>query len=256
MLAWMPPLPAIASGDELYLEGEIDAPQPFSGFDYPQHLANQEIGSVMGNGRVTGVEQGVGGAPWLRWLHQVRDGAAESLAETLPEPQAALTQALLLGLRRGAPRNVSDMFRRSGTAYLLAISGLHVSIVLALGLGVAHWLLGRRRVLYLLMPLALMWGYVLLAGVPPSALRAGLMGSVYLLALATGRGASPLNALAMAALLMVAWELRWLWHLSFQLSFAAMAGVVLLGLPAWARLREGSPSRRQRAHWHRVSGLR
>ena len=80
---------------------------------------------------------------------------------------------------------------------------------------------------------------MLLAGVPPSALRAGLTGSVYLLAMATGRGASPLNALAMAALLMVAWEPRWLWHLSFQLSFAAMTGVVLLGLPAWARLREG-----------------
>ena len=153
----MPSIPSIAYGDELHLEGGIDAPEPFSGFDYPQHLASQGIGSVMGDARVTGVEQGVGGASLLRWLHQVRGGAAESLVETLPEPQAALTQALLLELRGGVLPDVSDTFRRSGTAHLLAISGMHVGIVLALGLGVAHWLLGRRRVLYLPMPLVLMW---------------------------------------------------------------------------------------------------
>ena len=216
----------------------IEAPQSFSGFDYPQHLASQGIGSLMRNAQVVEVEDRGGGEAWLRQLHRVRGGAARSLAETLPEPQASLTQALLLGLRGGVPAEVSDAFRRSGTAHLLAISGLHVGVVLALGLGAAHWLLGRRRRAYLLLPLALIWGYALLAGAPPSAVRASLMGTIYLLALATGRSASPLNALAVAALLMLAWQPRWLWHLSFQLSFAAMAGVVLLGLPAWSKLRE------------------
>ncbi len=249
LLVRVPPLPEVAYGDRLLVEGVIEAPQPFSGFDYPQHLASQGIGSLMRNAQVAAVEDRGGGQAWLRQLHRVRGGAARSLAETLPEPQASLTQALLLGLRGGVPEEVSDAFRRSGTAHLLAISGLHVGVVLALGLGAAHWLLGRRRRAYLLLPLALIWGYALLAGAPPSAVRASLMGTVFLLALATGRGASPLNALAMAALLMVAWQPRWLWHLSFQLSFAAMAGVVLLGLPAWSKLREVTARRGDAGPW-------
>ena len=62
------------------------------------------------------------------------------------------------------------------------------------------------------------------------------MGSAYLLAMATGRLPRPIISLALAATLMLAWEPRWLWHLSFQLSFTAMAGVLLIGLPAWLLL--------------------
>ena len=145
-----------------------------------------------------------------------------------------MTQALLLGLRGGVPPAVTEAFRRSGTAHLLAISGLHVSIVLALAIAVSRSLLGRRRGLYLLGPFLLIWAYALLAGATPSVVRASLMGTAYLLALATGRGANPLNALAVAALLMLVLQPRWLWHLSFQLSFAAMAGILLVGQPAWA----------------------
>ena len=161
--------------------------------------------------------------------------------ETLPEPQAALTQALLLELRGGVLPDVSDTFRRirdrPSAGHLRHARGHRAGTGPrsgALAAGTAESPVSADA------PGAHV-GYVLLAGVPPSALRAGLTGSVYLLAMATGRGASPLNALAMAALLMVAWEPRWLWHLSFQLSFAAMAGVVLLGLPAW-----GSPPRGDR----------
>ena len=232
------PFPYLAYGDRLVLAGRVAAPEPFSGFDYPRHLASQGIGSVIQRARVVEVEQEAAGVWWLRTVHRVRGRLARSLAEVLPEPQAAVAQTLLLGLRGGVPPDVSQDFRQSGTAHLLAISGLHVGIVLALGLGLSRWFLGRRRSAYLLVPLALMWAYALLAGASPSAVRASIMGTAYLLALATGRGANPLNALAVAAAAMVAWEPRWLWHLSFQLSFTAMAGVLLVGLPMWQGVRD------------------
>jgi competence protein ComEC len=80
-------------------------------------------------------------------------------------------------------------------------------------------------------PLALVWGYVALAGAPPSAVRAGLMGSAVLAALALGRGAPGVNLLAAAALVLLVIEPRSLWDRSFQLSFAALTGVLAVGVP-------------------------
>ena len=236
--------PFVSYGDQIVLEGVVRTSEPFGGFDYPRHLASQGIGSVLSNGEISEVRPSVGGTWWLAQVHRARSALAGSLARVLPEPQAALGQALLLGLRGGLPSNVQDQFRRAGAAHLLAISGLHVGVLLALAIAVSQASLGRRRGLYLLAPLFLMWAYVLLAGASPSVVRAGIMGSAYLLALATGRATTPLNALA--TLLMLAWDPRWLWHLSFQLSFAAMAGVLVIGVPAWQRLRAlawgGAPS--------------
>ena len=224
--------PFLAYGDRLTLYGSVEAPEAFEGFDYPRYLASQGIGSIMRDAQVLDV-QAVECCGWgLDRLHQVRSTLADSLARALPEPAAGLTQTLLLGLRGGVSSTVTDEFRRSGASHLLAISGLHVGMVLALAVGLSQLLLGRRRGFYLLAPLLLIWAYALLAGASPAVVRASLM-----VALATGRGASPLNSLALAALLMLAWQPRWLWQVSFQLSFAAMVGMLAVGLPAWDSIR-------------------
>lgn len=144
---------------------------------------------------------------------------------------------MLLGMRAGLPPEVSDDFRRAGLAHILAISGLHVGMALGVALLISQAILGRRYGLYLALPLAAVWGYVLLAGAPPSAVRAAMMGSAFLLALAVGRTPAAINALGLAAFLLLLAEPRSLWDRSLQLSFSAMAGVLLLGLPAseWAR---------------------
>lgn len=91
--------------------------------------------------------------------------------------------------------------------------------------------IGRHRSVYLLPPLVMLWVYVLLAGAPPSAVRAGLMGSALLLALATGRATAPVNALGLTVLLVLMLDPATLWDRSFQMSAAVMAGVLLVGLP-------------------------
>ena len=239
--------PFLAFGDWLVIQGVPEPPAAYAGFDYPQYLASQGIGSVMYNARVVAV----GPAHCCGWgldrLHRIRSTLAGSLSRALPEPAAGLTQALLVGIRSGVSPSVVEDFRRSGTAHLLAISGLHVGIILALSLALFQAVLGRRWGLYLLIPFLLIWAYALLAGWSPSVVRAGLMGTAYLLALAAGRSASPLNSLALATLLMLAWQPRWLWHLSFQLSFTAMAGILVIGLPLWDALR--------RTKWTGTQGL-
>ncbi len=222
--------PYVRYGDRLVLSGSLEAPPEVEDFDYPAYLARQGIGSVMSFPDATIVEEDQASL-FYRWLHDVRRGLASSLTESVPEPQASVGQALLLGLRHNLPDGLVDDFRKTGTSHLLAISGLHVSVLLGLSLAVSRWAFGRRRQLYLLAPLVLMWLYALLAGATPSVTRAAIMGTVFLAATALGGPRSVLPALGVAAAVMVALNSTVLWSISFQLSFAAMAGIAVLAEP-------------------------
>ena len=218
--------PSYSYGDQLLIHGLLLRPEPIGDFDYPAYLASRGIG---------GVAISLGGLrleqrrlfPWRSWLHRLRHGLSESLEAAMPFPPSALGQAMLLGQRQTLPPELTEQFRSAGAAHLLAISGLHIGILLALTAGAAGGLLGRRRGWYLLLPLAAVWGYALLAGATPSVLRAALMGSVYLAALAAGRPGSGLPALALAAAVMTALSPEILLRAGFQLSFAAVAGIFI-----------------------------
>ena len=225
--------PFLRHGDEVVIRGSLDAPRNIGPFDYREHLAVRGIHTVVSGAEVVSISPGPGGA--VPALHRARSRLEDALHRSVPEPVAPVAAAVLLGLRAGvAPETYAD-FRKAGLAHLLAVSGLHAGLVLGLSLLVSRALLGRRYGLYLIGPLVLLWGYILLAGAPPSAVRAGVMGSVFLLALAAGRMPAAVNALGLAAFLMLLVEPLAVWDRSFQLSFASMAGVLLLGLPgsAW-----------------------
>ncbi|MCH7607339.1 MAG: DNA internalization-related competence protein ComEC/Rec2 [Chloroflexi bacterium] len=247
--------PFLAHGDLVMLRGVLDAPQPIGGFDYREHLAARGIGSELTRASVIAVEPADGGGV-LGAVHAVRAKLADAIERHVPEPQAALTRALVLGMRGSVPPRVSQEFRDAGLAHLLAVSGMHVGVVLGLSLLASASVFGRRRGLYLIAPFVLLWVYVALAGAPPSAVRAGAMGSAYLLALAAGRLTAPLNALGLAALVLLAWDPAALWDRSFQLSFTAMLGVLVIGLPLWRRAQERLPSVRPAEPGIRALGVR
>ncbi|MCY4581450.1 MAG: DNA internalization-related competence protein ComEC/Rec2 [Chloroflexi bacterium] len=225
--------PFLRHGDEIVVRGRLDAPRSIGPFNYREHLAVRGIHTVVSEAEVVSITPGSGGAAAA--LHRVRVSLQGALQRSVPEPVAPVASAVLLGLRAGISPETSADFRDAGLAHLLAVSGLHVGLVLGLSLLVARALLGRRYGIYLIAPLALLWGYILLAGAPPSAVRAGVMGSAFLLALAVGRMPAAANALGLAAFLLLLVEPLSLWDRSFQLSFTSMAGVLLLGLPgsAW-----------------------
>ena len=225
----------IRAGDRLLLSGTIERPpRGTEGFDYPAYLASQGIAAVVSFPEVELLREAEGPGTWLAGA---RRALARSLDAVVPEPQSAMGQALLLGNRDNLPDDLLEDFRATGASHLLAISGLHMTVVLGIVLAVSSWALGRRRQLYLIPPLAAMWAYALLAGMPPSAERAAIMGTVYLAAFALGRPRSVLPALGLAAAVMVAVDPGVLSAPSFQLSFAAMAGIATLAEPVASRLR-------------------
>ena len=229
-------------GDRLLLEGRLVEPPVFEGFDYRDYLARQGVHMTLAFPATVELLAENQGSPLLARLSDLRFEMSQALRDSLPEPQASLAQTLLLGQRGSLPPSLKEDFRNTGTSHLLAISGLHVGILLMLSLGVSAYLLGRRGQYYLLTPLVLIWVYALLSGLSPSALRAAIMGSVFLAALALGRPRSALPALALAAGVMAGVSPQMLRELSFQLSFAAVAGIALLAFPLadWVRGRLGA----------------
>ena len=218
--------PFVRYGDRLILRGRIRPPPKFDDFDFPAYLETQGIGSVMSFPELELFGED-GGSPAFRWLYDLRRDMARSISTVVPEPQAAFGRAVLLGIRDDLPDSLTEDFRRSGTAHLLAISGLHVSILLALAISAGEFIVGRRRQFYLVLPLLAIWIYALISGASDSAMRAAIMGTAYIAAIAVGRPRSLIPALALAATVMVALEPRVLSRVSFQLSFAAMTGIAI-----------------------------
>ena len=204
--------PFFRYGDRLDLQGSIEEPTQFGDFDYPAYLATQGIHAVMGFPEVRLIGEGEGN-PILEKVYDLRRNISEELDQALPESQASLAQALLLGIRSRLPSEITADFRATGTSHLLAVSGLHVGTVLILTLAASIWLIGRRRQLY---PLVVIWSYALLSGFATPVERAAIMGSVYL------------AALALAAAIMAGIEPQVLQQVSFQLSFTAIAGIAIV----------------------------
>ncbi len=221
----VPKYPAYHYGDLLQVTGESETPVPFNDFDYKSYLAQQGIYSVIYYPKIEVLDRGKGFKP-LQWLYSSREHLSSSLAKALPEPQGSLAQGILLGIRGSIPHSLNQAFSRTGTAHLLAISGLHISIVIGMVLSLGIFVFGRQRYIYIWLALLAIWLYALLTGMRPPVIRGAIMGSLFLLAELLGRQRSTITALAFAAAVMVGIKPQILWSVSFQLSFLAMAGLI------------------------------
>ena len=238
------PPPFFSYGDRLEISGQLTRPKPIEGFDYPAYLASRGISGVL-HSREASVAAGFDGRGpprWRRFLFDFRHRLAGSLDNSLPEPHSALAQAILLGLRGDFPPDLMEDFRQTGTSHLLAISGLHVGVLLLMVLGFVGSACGRRSPAYVLVPLAVIWGYALVGGLPVSVTRAVIMGSILLAGWALGRPSRIFPALAVAAAAMAGLEPAVITNVSFQLSFAAVAGIAL-AVPLQPRLAEAITSK-------------
>ncbi len=232
-LLFVPRYPTYSYGDALLVTGELETPSQLDDFDYKGYLAHQEIYSTMLYSEIEIVGTGKGFKP-LEWVYSLRNRLSQSLAEVLPEPQASLAQGIILGIRGNIPSSVNADFSHTGTAHLLAISGLHLAIVAGMILSIGIWLFGRKRYLYIWLALGIIWLYALLTGMHPPIIRGAIMASLFLTAELLGRQRTAITALAFAAAIMVGISPHILWTVSFQMSFTAMAGLIFIFPPLQA----------------------
>jgi competence protein ComEC len=227
VLVFAPRYPVYHYGDVLRVTGELRTPPQMDDFDYPGYLAHQGIYATMLYPEIEVLATGQGFPP-LAWIYSLRGHLAQTLAQVLPEPQASLAQGIILGIRSNIPQDLRDDFSRSGTAHLLAISGLHLGVMAGILLGIGLWLFGRRRYLYVWLAFGAVWLYAIITGMSPPVVRGAIMASIFLIAEAIGRQRSAIVALTFAAAVMAGVNPYILGDASFQLSFLAMAGLVFI----------------------------
>ncbi|MBM3156482.1 MAG: DNA internalization-related competence protein ComEC/Rec2 [Chloroflexi bacterium] len=215
-------------GDVLEISGKMETPLELEGFDWREYLARQGVHSIIRYPESISLVAGGQGFKLLEWIYGVRTRLAQSLDSALHEPQSALAQAILLGKRSTIPDDLDGAFLRTGTTHIIAISGLNVGIIGGIALGIGVWLFGRRRSTYFWLAVGAIWGYALLTGLEAPVVRAAIMCSIWLFADLVGRQRSAMPALLLAAAIMVGVHPRIAGDVSFQLSFGAMAGLILL----------------------------
>ncbi len=233
-LLFVPRYPTYSYGDVLLVSGELETPPKFynevSGeveFDYESYLAHEGIYSTMLYPEIETLETGQGIKP-LEWIYSLRDNLSQTLAEALPEPQASLAQGIILGKRGNIPSSLTDDFSDTGTAHLLAVSGLHLGIMAGSVLVLGIWFFGKRRYLYIWLALVAIWLYALLTGMHAPVVRGAIMASIFLTAELLGRQRSAITALTFAAAIMVGLDPQILLTASFQMSFLAIVGIILI----------------------------
>jgi competence protein ComEC len=160
----------------------------------------------------------------------IRDRAGHALERGTPAREAALARGFVLGEDEGIDAATVEDFRRAGLSHLLAVSGQNVAllVLLAMPLLAAFGLSLRARLVWALGAIAV---YVALAGAGPSIQRAGTMGALSVLATLSGRRGSRLYGLVVAAIATLAIEPRIGADIGWQLSFAAVLGILVFAAP-------------------------
>ena len=226
--------------DRIIFSARLRKPRNFGnpgGFNYVRWLAFQDI-------FVTGYvsrEQGIArlGLPqscsWLRKIDEFRSAIREIINSSASPPANSFLRALLLGEQGAIPDEINESFIRTGTAHVLAISGLNIGIVAAFFYFIFRRLLGFSRFLLLtaivpklaaaLSVLPVLF-YALIAGAGVSVQRAFIMTVAYIAALLFNRERDLYHATALASLVILTTQPPALFGASFQLSFVSVLGIV------------------------------
>jgi competence protein ComEC len=236
-------------GERLRFTDRLRTPRNFGNpgaWDYRDYLAGQGITltGAVGEDHVELLGQAPTGR-LERWRNVLRRSVVERIHALWNQRQAPLADAMLIGERSYLERPVRTDFQRAGIYHILVVSGLHVGI-LAL---VVFWILrrvGAGEISASLATLAVAAGYAFLANAGTPVIRATLMLAAGLGARLLYRERALLNALGIAALVVLLADPRALFEASFQLTFLSVLAIVGVGVP-WLE-RTSLPYRRALRH--------
>ncbi|MEK7601070.1 MAG: ComEC/Rec2 family competence protein [Patescibacteria group bacterium] len=230
VLVLAPPHSDVSYGDVVRATGELRLPESFDTgagrtFNYPQYLAKDGILYTLSFAQVERIGEGERNYLKVAAL-RTKQLYLHGLQAVLPEPESGLAGGITVGDKRGVGEEYSDIFIAVGLIHIIVLSGYNITIVM----NMAGKLLARMpRAAQVVSNAFIVIFIVLMAGAAPSAMRAGAMALLPLIARMTGRVYLALRALGVVALVMVVWNpLLLAYDPGFQLSVLATLGLVLL----------------------------
>ena len=170
-------------------------------------------------------------------LYQLRRKAGSKMDALLPEQEASVMKTMLLGEKGILDEEIKGLYQRNGIAHILAISGLHISMI-----GMGFYQLLRKAGLKIktsaILASIVIILYGMMTGFAVSAIRAIVMFLLQMLAQILGRTYDRITALAVAAVLVLVEQPLYLFHSGFQFSFLCVLGISLI-LPVLGNVRKG-----------------
>jgi len=223
--------PEYKYGDKLKITGYLQKPHVFEGFNYREYLSKDGIYSVMYWSEVKLLERAKyrGSTPVIyAKILQLKDRLRSAVYQNLSPPQSTILGAMILGDKSRLSADLKENLSMAGVRHITAVSGMHVSIItsalMVLFMGLGLW---KKQAFWLTVIVIAL--FIVMTGLQPSAIRAGIMGSMFLLANYLGRQNFSSRAVVFAAALMLLINpLLLRLDIGFQLSFLAMMGIIYL----------------------------
>jgi len=219
--------PEYRYGDLITVTGKLKTPEKFSDFDYQRYLAIRDIYSVMDYPDIELIASNQGDKI-PAFIYSARNSMAQSIDRALPEPQSGLAKGIFLGIPGSIPQSIRAQFAATGTSHVLAISGLHLTIIIGLLVMAGSLIFGRRYNIHIWLAFIVVWIYAVFTGLEMPIIRSAIMGCVFLLAIFLGRQRNALPALTLAAAIMLGFQPKIIGDVSFQLSYLSMCGLILV----------------------------
>lgn len=191
--------------------------------NYLQHQGIQAKGFPVDEIHKTGHSQDL-----YSVCHMIRNNLATKLQQVIPDSTTyKLLAALCLGCRQEITSATKELFQNTGTIHILAISGLHIGAIFAFFLCLLRLFHFKSRKSRLIL-IPLIWFVACITGLSPSACRAATILSFITIGEAFKQETIPLNAIAAAAFFSLLINPELLYSVSFQMSYAAYTGIILI----------------------------
>ncbi len=219
--------PEYKYGDELKITGELKSPtEDLDGFNYKNYLEKDGIFSTISWPEIKIIGQNKGNVIH-GFLFSFKEKLQESMTRFMSPPQSALLEALF-GDEGNISQEWKDKFNITGTRHITAVSGMNITIICALIfnflLALGFW---RNHAFYIAVVFIVF--YIIMIGAPASAVRAGIMGIIFMTAQHFGRMSAGGRAVAFASVFMLFLNPFLLkFDVGFQLSFLAVLGLIYL----------------------------
>lgn len=222
-------------GDVLLIKGEPELPAPAYNpgqFDYRRYLRLRNIyhQQFVRGGEVILLDHAPGNL-LRKFAYKSRIWAEKKLRENIDgRREQAVASALVLGVTDGLDNELLDAYSSTGTMHILAVSGLHISVIYMILLRILKPLNRSRKGKWVIVMVSLgtLWLYALITGLSPSVFRAVMMFQFIALAGPWGRDTNIYNTLGVSAFCLLLYDPFLVFSVGFQLSYLAVWGIVFL----------------------------
>lgn len=221
-------------GEKLKIIGKVEVPKGArnkGGFDYKKYLMTEDtFGTVKAENvqkmeydksLINEMEDKI-----LFWGHIIREKCKEFAAKSLPEIEAGIERALIVGDEEGISDEINEKYIQSGMIHLLVVSGSHVAALILLAVSLLrlfgiNGLKGKYAIIFLLLI------YIVVTGVTPSIIRAGIAAIIILAGEIIGRQNDSLTTITLVGFLILIFNPMQIYGVGFELSFAGAGGIII-----------------------------